>query len=106
MEKYLDLVMHSDNYVKDAYVKIKDLDANNATYEKMNIRTDAIGMTWMMDEKNGIIWHNGGTGHYNSYIGFTSDKKKGVVILSNLSPDERISVTVIGARLLTSAETL
>ena len=33
-------------------------------------------------------------------------KNKGVVILSNLSPDERISVTVIGARLLTSADRL
>lgn len=54
----------------------------------------------MIDNKNDIIWHNGGTTAYNSYMGFYKDKSKGVVILSNLSPNEKISATVIGAKLL------
>ena len=30
---------------------------------------DEIGMAWIIDKENGFIWHNGGTGHYNSYLG-------------------------------------
>ena len=30
-----------------------------------------------------IIWHNGGTGGYRSFIGFDAKKKAGVVVLSN-----------------------
>lgn len=72
----------------------------------MNIRMDSVGMTWMIDELNGIIWHNGATTDFNSYIGFTKDKKKGVVILSNLNANDKISMSVIGAKLLVSQDTL
>lgn len=74
--------------------------------KKMNIRMDSVGMTWMIDELNGIIWHNGATTDFNSYIGFTKDKKKGVVILSNLNANDKISMSVIGAKLLVSQDTL
>ena len=32
-----------------------------------------------------IIWHNGGTGGYRSFLGFCKSRQKGVVILSNSS---------------------
>ena len=60
---------------------------------------DSVGR-FLTVNKNDIIWHNGGTTAYNSYMGFYKDKSKGVVILSNLSPNEKISATVIGAKLL------
>lgn len=102
MATYLSFYLNDEiDYASDTYRKRKTIGAGNSTYEKMNIRTDAIGLTWMLDEKNGIVWHNGGTSCFNSYIGFTADKKKGVVLLGNLSSDERISLTVIGAKLLT-----
>ena len=41
-----------------------------------------IGLAWMTTDK-GIIWHNGGTGGYRSFIGFTTDGRHGVVILTN-----------------------
>jgi CubicO group peptidase (beta-lactamase class C family) len=41
-----------------------------------------IGLGWMTTDK-GIVWHNGGTGGYRSFIGFTSDGRRGVVILTN-----------------------
>lgn len=41
-----------------------------------------IGLAWMTTDK-GIVWHNGGTGGYRSFIGWSSDKQHGVVILSN-----------------------
>lgn len=99
---YLNIFLSNEiEYSSSTYAKIKDINANNATYEKMNIRLDGVGMTWILDDKNGIIWHNGATTNFNGYIGFTKDKQKGVVILSNLNPNDKISMTVIGAKILT-----
>lgn len=43
----------------------------------------AVGMAWMVERKSGIIWHNGGTGGYASFLGFNKENKTGVVVLSN-----------------------
>lgn len=102
MASYLQLYMNNTiSYLPMTYSKIKDINANQAAYEAMNIRMDSVGMTWMLDNKNDIIWHNGATTDFNSYIGFTQDRQRGVVILSNLSANDKISMTVIGAKLLT-----
>lgn len=45
-----------------------------------------IGLAWMTT-KQGIVWHNGGTGGYRSFLGFTADGKHGVVILTNTAVD-------------------
>lgn len=102
MASYLNVyISESLDYSSNTFVKIKEINANLATYEKMNIRMDAVGMTWILDDKNNIVWHNGATTDFNSYIGFTKDKQKGVVILSNLNANDKIPITVIGAKLLT-----
>jgi CubicO group peptidase (beta-lactamase class C family) len=41
-----------------------------------------IGLAWMTTDK-GIVWHNGGTGGYRSFLGFTNDGRHGVVVLTN-----------------------
>ncbi len=41
-----------------------------------------IGLAWMTTG-SGIVWHNGETGGYASFIGFTADRRHGVVILSD-----------------------
>lgn len=67
MASYLNMYMSgAQDYNEMTYAKIKDINANNAVYEMMNIRMDAVGMTWMIDERNNIIWHNGATSDYNS----------------------------------------
>lgn len=107
MASYLYMYMSgAQDYNEMTCAKIKEINANNAVYEKMNIRMDSVGMTWMIDEQNNIIWHNGATSGFNSYIGFTKDKKKGVVVLSNLNANDKISMTVIGAKLLMSQGSL
>ena len=107
MAKYLNVFLSDGlEYASDTYAKIKDINANNKTYEKMNIRLDGVGMTWMLDDKNDIVWHNGATTNFNAYMGFTKDKKKGVAVLSNIDPDDKISMTVIGVKILTSASPL
>ncbi|MCB0278146.1 MAG: tetratricopeptide repeat protein, partial [Calditrichaeota bacterium] len=44
-----------------------------------------IGMGWYRDvtATNDIIWHDNVSSCFSSYIGFTADNKRGVVILSN-----------------------
>lgn len=46
-----------------------------------------IGLAWQIDNDDGIIWHNGGTGGYRSYLGFRADKSLGVVVLCNSAND-------------------
>ncbi len=44
-----------------------------------------IGLGWMVQTTGGgeILWHNGGTGGYRSFIGFDRDRGRGVVVLTN-----------------------
>jgi D-alanyl-D-alanine-carboxypeptidase/D-alanyl-D-alanine-endopeptidase len=49
-------------------------------------KTTRIGLAWMTTDK-GIVWHNGGTGGYRSFLGFTADGRRGVVILTNTAVD-------------------
>jgi CubicO group peptidase (beta-lactamase class C family) len=48
-----------------------------------------------------IIWHNGGTGGYRSFVGFDTKKQIGVVVLSNTST--AMGVDDIGRHILDSA---
>jgi serine-type D-Ala-D-Ala carboxypeptidase/endopeptidase len=45
-------------------------------------RGTRIGLAWMTNG-SGIVWHNGETGGYASFIGFTADRRHGVVVLSD-----------------------
>lgn len=49
----------------------------------------AVGLGWMLTTSNQaeLVWHNGGTGGFRSYIGFNPKLQKGVVILSNSTED-------------------
>jgi len=40
-----------------------------------------------MTTARGIVWHNGGTGGYHSFVGFDPDRRRGVVILCNTASD-------------------
>lgn len=44
-----------------------------------------IGLIWMTQHHpdGDVIWHNGMTGGYASFVGFTTDRRHGVVILTN-----------------------
>lgn len=48
---------------------------------------EKIGLIWMTQHTSDgdLIWHNGMTGGFASYIGFTADRKHGVVILTNMA---------------------
>lgn len=66
-----------------------------------NLQTQ-IALGWLITSRNGhqIMWHNGGTGGYRSYMGFDPDRHVGVVVLSNTSNE--LGVDDIGMHLLDS----
>jgi CubicO group peptidase (beta-lactamase class C family) len=63
-----------------------------------NSPTMKIGLGWhiLTAPVGNIVWHNGGTGGYRTFIGFDPARKLGVVVLSNLDA----SVDDIGFHLL------
>jgi CubicO group peptidase (beta-lactamase class C family) len=60
----------------------------------------SIGLNWHILKKfdSEIVWHNGGTGGYHSFIGFDKKNRRGVVVLSNSAND----IDDIGRHLLVS----
>jgi CubicO group peptidase (beta-lactamase class C family) len=55
-------------------------------------KTLKVGLAWITTTR-GIVWHNGGTGGYRSFLGFTGgDRRHGVIVLS----DSAISVDDLG----------
>ncbi|HTY64554.1 MAG TPA: serine hydrolase [Acidobacteriota bacterium] len=59
-----------------------------------------IGLGWLMRPKKDseIVWHNGGTGGYRSFVGFDPKSRIGVVVLSNVNT--QAGVDDIGFHLL------
>lgn len=101
MSKYLETLITSDeNYVINMQESLKDVNAVNEVYDMFDVNVDSVGMTWMIDNKNNIIWHNGSTTNFNSYIGYNRERKVGVVVLSNISPQKDVNVTLIGNKIM------
>lgn len=100
MLKYAGYYLEEDELFRECQESVKTINASSSVYRTMGINMDQIGLSWIIDKENGIIWHNGGTGHYNSYIGFSKENNTAVVILSNLAPNYRIPATVLGLKLL------
>jgi D-alanyl-D-alanine-carboxypeptidase/D-alanyl-D-alanine-endopeptidase len=57
-----------------------------------------IGLGWHIAKRYGreLVWHNGGTGGYRSFIGFDKKEQRGVVVLVNSAGD----IDDLGFRLL------
>jgi CubicO group peptidase (beta-lactamase class C family) len=70
---------------------------------------EKIGLVWMTrhDKAGDVVWHNGMTGGYASFVGFTADGKHGVVILTNAqqSVDDLGFATLLPDAKLASTET-
>ncbi|GAA1588937.1 hypothetical protein GCM10009789_48250 [Kribbella sancticallisti] len=52
---------------------------------------DRIGLFWITSPLNGtdhdMVWHNGGTGGYRSFVGLDLERKRAVVVLSDVAAD-------------------
>lgn len=105
MLKYAQLQMKEfPEYIADTHEALTEINATTESNAKMSIHMDSMGAAWIIDNENDIIWHNGGTGDYNCYLGFDLNKQIAVVVLSNLPPNYRIPATVMGVKLLTDLQ--
>ncbi|MCT2536828.1 beta-lactamase family protein [Aquibacillus koreensis] len=66
------------------------------THHVLHEHTDGmhVGMNWIINKEKNVIWHNGGTAGYSSFMGFNKDRKMGVVVLSNYGPSLSQTTTV------------
>lgn len=65
-----------------------------------------IGLAWHLSRRKDttLIWHNGMTGGYASYIGYTDDGRRGVVVLANAArPVDAIALAVLFPELAAAA---
>lgn len=58
--------------------------ASHQSLAKVEGNTE-IGMAWHLATRRHIVWHNGQTGAYHTYVGFIPEKRVGVVLLDNYS---------------------
>jgi serine-type D-Ala-D-Ala carboxypeptidase/endopeptidase len=74
--------------------------ATTATRKPTGIGSTDIALGWHIARVNGteLVWHNGGTGGYRTFIGYDPKTRVGVVALSNASTP--IGVDDIGNHLL------
>jgi len=97
---YAQAQLGSDPVLTLCHQPLRQVDASDKWDKMAGLCVDEIGMSWIIDTENGIIWHNGGTGVHSSYLGFCPEKNTAVVVLSNLSQDEDIPATTIGFKKL------
>jgi len=57
-----------------------------------------VALAWHIFTSDGLIWHNGGTGGYRSFMGYDPKTRVGVVVLSNTATT--LGVDDIGRHLL------
>ena len=100
MLSYAKMQLEDHPSFSECHSSLKAISASSESNRLMGIHMDEIGMSWIIDSQNNIIWHNGGTGNYNSYLGFHPETGTAVVVLSNLAPQYRIPATIMGVKLL------
>ncbi len=100
MLNYARLQLAGRGFMGATQEPLKAIDGADEDLQMLGVRMDESGMAWMIDREQNIIWHNGATGDFNCYLGFDPDTQTAVVVLSNLSPNERIPATILGIKLL------
>jgi CubicO group peptidase (beta-lactamase class C family) len=56
-----------------------------------------VALGWHLKKEPSVIWHNGGTGGYHAYAGFSPEKKIGAVVLASSATGH---VDALGTRLV------
>lgn len=100
MLSYAEMQLSDDTRFAACHEERATIAEHRADYRAMDINMDAVGMAWIMDRKNNIIWHNGATPHYNGYLGFDPATQTAVVVLANVDGNYRIPATVMGVKLM------
>lgn len=51
--------------------------------ERVSQKAGTVGLGWIIEKDSDIIWHNGRTGFFHSFLAFSKSKGRAVVLLSN-----------------------
>jgi CubicO group peptidase (beta-lactamase class C family) len=92
----------------EAFLDYRESPLSPAMKAMLEVRRPAgemmIGLGWLIHSIGGrkIVWHNGATGGFRSFIGYDAKERSGVVVLSNASS----SVDDIGFHLLNAESAL
>lgn len=97
---YANAQLGKDPALTMCHQALKQINASDKWDRMGGFGINEIGMSWMIDSENGIIWHNGATGMHTSYLGFCPEKNTAVVVLSNLSQNGDLETTTIGYKKL------
>lgn len=101
MLSYLELQLSEANTeIRTSHDVLSEVNATSGDNGELGIRIDAVAYQWMLNQEEDIIWHDGGTGGYTSYIGFNKAEGVGVVVLSNVAMDQGIPSNLLGSLLL------
>jgi CubicO group peptidase (beta-lactamase class C family) len=69
--------------------------------------TTKVGLLWLTQTTRfgrTVVWHNGGTAGYRTFIGFDPERRTGVVVLSNRSNSvDRLGLHLLDPRIAASA---
>ncbi|MFZ6641680.1 serine hydrolase [Undibacterium sp. TC4M20W] len=82
MLRYLQAHMHAANVKEPAGLQLVQQPQRPTGMPGLQI-----ALAWHVQSARGqtVVWHNGMTGGYASFIGFTADGQRGVVVLANAS---------------------
>lgn len=100
MLKYAQLQLDGEGVFARCHESMAVVNASDVKNKKLDINLDEVGAAWIIDRENGFIWHNGGTGDYNCWLGVCPQTQTAAVVMSNLSPSYRLPATVTGVKLL------
>lgn len=75
---YLNATAMADTNVSNASPMVKAMRISISPVTN----TNDIGFGWIL-QPEGMVWHNGQTGGFNSFVGFTPAQQVGIVILAN-----------------------
>jgi len=80
MLKFINAQLRPDNSSLGKAIKLA-----HSFQDSTSMRNTSIGLGWFINHQynDNIIWHNGSTGGFKSFVGFDVKKQIGVVVLSN-----------------------
>lgn len=96
MLNYMEINIASDiEAVEQSHTELESLDRTPQRIRDIEIRLDAIGYHWRIDEENEIYYHSGQTSDYGSYFAFNKEEASGVIVMVNTPPSRTPSYPVL-----------
>jgi len=91
-----DMIIYLKHYMDNNPGYLKYCYQNQLAYSDTN--HFGISMAWIKEDD--IVWHNGATGCFHSFVGFKENSNKAVILLENHHELNETTIDVIGKKIL------